>query len=86
MVGLSSDWSIEEAERIYGVSRWGGGYFKIGDNGNVHVVPNPSDPSVRIDFKAVIDEILQEGVQLPVVVRFHDVLRSQVANLNTIFK
>ncbi len=86
MVGLSSDWSIEEAERIYGVSRWGGGYFKIGENGNVHVVPNPSDPSVRIDFKAVIDEILEEGVQLPVVVRFHDVLRSQVANLNTIFK
>ncbi|MFS1701828.1 biosynthetic arginine decarboxylase [Aestuariibacter sp. GS-14] len=86
MVGLSSEWSIEEAERIYGVSRWGGGYFKIGENGNVHVVPNPSDPSVLIDFKAVIDEILEEGVQLPVVIRFHDVLRSQVANLNTTFR
>ncbi|MDO6474178.1 biosynthetic arginine decarboxylase [Alteromonas sp. 1_MG-2023] len=81
-----AEWSIEEAEKLYGVSRWGGGYFTIGDNGNVHVTPVPSDPSIRIDFKAVIDEIREEGVQFPVVVRFHDVLRSQVANLNTIFR
>ena len=81
-----SDWSIEEAERVYGVSQWGGGYFQIGENGNVHVTPVPDDPSIRIDFKSVIDEIRQEGVQFPVVVRFHDILRSQVANLNQIFR
>lgn len=81
-----AEWSIEEAEKLYGVSRWGGGYFTIGENGNVHVTPVPADPSIRIDFKAVLDEIRDEGVQFPVVVRFHDVLRSQVANLNTIFR
>ncbi|MBU2978267.1 biosynthetic arginine decarboxylase [Alteromonas sp. C1M14] len=81
-----AQWSIEEAEKLYGVSRWGGGYFTIGENGNVHVTPVPSDSSIRIDLKAVIDEIREEGVQFPVVVRFHDVLRSQVANLNTIFR
>lgn len=81
-----AEWSIEEAERLYGVSRWGGGYFTIGENGNIHVTPVPSDPSIRIDFKAVLEEIREEGVQFPVVVRFHDVLRSQVANLNTIFR
>lgn len=86
MDGTSQEWSVEEAERVYGVSRWGGGYFHIGENGNIKVTPNPSDPSIQIDFKAVIDEIHQEGVQLPVVVRFHDILRSQVANLNTIFR
>ncbi|WP_181898378.1 biosynthetic arginine decarboxylase [Alteromonas aestuariivivens] len=80
-----AEWNIEEAERVYGVSRWGGGYFQIGENGNVHITPDPKNPGVRIDFKAVIDEIHEEGVQLPVVVRFHDILRSQVANLNTIF-
>lgn len=80
-----ANWSIEEAEQTYGVSRWGGGYFHIGENGNVKVTPDPQNPSMRIDFKAVIDEILEEGVQLPVVVRFHDVLRSQVAMLNRTF-
>ncbi len=81
-----SDWSIEEAERVYGVSQWGGGYFQVGENGNVHVTPVPDVPSIRIDFKAVIEEIRQEGVQFPVVVRFHDILRSQVSSLNNAFR
>lgn len=81
-----ADWSIEEAERVYGVSQWGGGYFHVGENGNVHATPVPDDPSIRIDFKSVIEEIRQEGVQFPVVVRFHDILRSQVASLNKIFR
>lgn len=81
-----ANWSIEEAERVYGVSQWGGGYFEVGDNGNVHITPVPEDPSIRIDFKSVLEEIRDEGVQFPVVVRFHDILRSQVASLNTIFR
>ncbi|WP_430460323.1 biosynthetic arginine decarboxylase [Thalassolituus sp. LLYu03] len=78
-------WTIEDAEQLYGVSRWGAGYFRIGDNGNLHITPDPDNPSVRIDFKSVLNEIQQEGVQFPVVVRFHDILRSQVTRLNSAF-
>jgi arginine decarboxylase len=81
-----SEWTIEDAERVYGVSSWGGGYFEIGQNGNIHVIPEPHRNDVRIDMKAVIDEIRQENIQFPVVVRFHDVLRSQVITLNETFK
>jgi arginine decarboxylase len=52
----------------------------------VHVTPVPDDPSIRIDFKSVVEEIRKEGVQFPVVVRFHDILRSQVASLNKAFR
>ena len=81
-----TDWSIEEAERVYGVSQWGGGYFKVGENGNVHITPVPEDTSIQIDFNSVIEDIRKEGVQFPVVVRFHDILRSQVAGLNKAFR
>jgi len=81
----TTTWSIEEAEKTYGVSRWGGGYFRVGENGNVKVTPDPSNPSIQIDFNSVINDIKQEGIQLPVVVRFHDVLRAQVENLNNLF-
>jgi len=81
-----SIWSIEEAERVYGVSQWGGGYFQVGENGNVHITPVPENPSIRIDFNSVIEDIRKEGVQFPVVVRFHDILRSQVAGLNKAFR
>lgn len=81
-----STWSIEDAERVFGVSKWGGGYFEIGQNGNVHVVPQPHLNDVRIDLTSIVEEIRQENIQLPVVVRFHDVLRSQVVHLNETFK
>ncbi|WP_395338550.1 biosynthetic arginine decarboxylase [Ningiella sp. W23] len=84
-ISADSSWTIQDAERVYGVSSWGGGYFQIGDNGNVHVVPTPNNNDVQIDMKAVIDEIRSENIQFPVVIRFHDVLRSQVINLNETF-
>ena len=79
-------WSIEDAERTYGVSSWGGGYFKIGNNGNVHVIPDLNHADMKIDFAAVLQEIADENIQFPVVVRFHDVLRSQVVSLNESFR
>ncbi|XOV80007.1 MAG: biosynthetic arginine decarboxylase [Aestuariibacter sp.] len=81
-----SNWTIEEAEALYRVKRWGGGYFEIGDNGNLHITPNEDDESLRIDFTSVIEEIKSEGIQFPVVVRFHDILRAQVASLNKVFR
>ncbi|MBN7821513.1 biosynthetic arginine decarboxylase [Bowmanella yangjiangensis] len=81
-----ADWTIDDAERLYRVKRWGGGYFEIGENGNLHITPVPGNPQVRIDFKSVIEEMKQEGIQFPVVVRFHDILRSQVAELNQTFR
>lgn len=79
-------WTIDDSENLYRVNRWGAGYFEIGQNGNLHVTPDPSNTAIRIDFKAVVDEIKQEGIQFPVVVRFHDILRSQVAMLNQAFR
>jgi len=79
-------WTVDDSEHIYRVKRWGAGYFEIGQNGNLHVTPDPSNTDIRIDFKAVVEEIKQEGIQFPVVVRFHDILRSQVALLNQTFQ
>ena len=79
-------WTVDDSENIYRVKRWGAGYFEIGQNGNLHVTPDPLNTNMRIDFKAVVEEIKQEGIQFPVVVRFHDILRSQVALLNQTFQ
>ncbi len=81
----NKSWTIQDSEKLYGVSRWGGGYFEIGENGNLHVTPDSTNPDMRIDFKSVIDEIKEEGIQFPVVLRFHDILRSQVCLLNETF-
>ena len=81
----SNNWTIADAEHTYGVSSWGGGYFKIGDNGNIQVIPDNNQPEIKIDFADLLSEVREEKIQFPIVVRFHDVLRSQVVSLNETF-
>ncbi|RUO39245.1 arginine decarboxylase [Pseudidiomarina aestuarii] len=82
---MADNWTIDDAEELYGVRRWGAGYFSIGDNGNIQIAPNHRLPEVTIDMQEVVDEIIAEGIQLPAVIRFHDILRSQVEILNETF-
>ena len=43
-------WSIAEAGERYDVSRWGKGYFSVGNNGHLWVHPN-KEPARGIDLK-----------------------------------
>ncbi|RUO29071.1 biosynthetic arginine decarboxylase [Aliidiomarina sanyensis] len=81
-----SNWTIEDAEELYGVKRWGAGYFSIGEHGNIQISPNHRKPDVFIDMQEVLDEMQAEGIQFPAVIRFHDILRSQVEILNETFR
>lgn len=80
-----AEWNIDQAEELYGVNRWGAGYFSIGDNGNIKIAPNHRLPDITIDMQDVIDDIKAEGIQFPAVIRFHDILRSQVEFINESF-
>lgn len=81
-----SDWTIQDSENIYKVQRWGNGYFKIGNDGNLKVIPKMDEPNLQIDIPEVIKEMNADGIQFPAVIRFHDILRSQVKNLNETFR
>ncbi|MCP3428421.1 biosynthetic arginine decarboxylase [Opacimonas viscosa] len=83
---IKTQWQLEDADALYGISKWGAGYFGLNKQGNVCVTPDPTKDHLQIDFAAVIEEIKQENIQFPVVVRFHDVLRNQVAQLNETFQ
>lgn len=83
---MSTTWTIDDSEELYGVHRWGAGYFSIGKNGYIQVSPNHRDPSITIDIGEVLQEMKEEGIQFPAVIRFHDILRSQVEILNETFR
>lgn len=83
---MNAQWTIEDSEELYGVRRWGAGYFSIGESGNIQISPNHRRPDVSIDMAEVIQEMKAEGIQFPAVIRFHDILRSQVEILNETFR
>jgi arginine decarboxylase len=77
-------WTIADAAETYGISRWGGGYFSINQAGNLVVTPSEA-PGDQVDIKALVDQIQRRGLQLPLLLRFSDILRSRIELLNKAF-
>ena len=79
-----SDWSIERATQYYNVSGWGAGFFSVNEKG--HVVVHPmGQPGPMIDLMDVVEDIQERKIGFPCVVRFQDVLRARVKQINEAF-
>lgn len=80
------EWNKEAAESAYKLNKWGNGYFGINPDGKLGVFPDKDKNGPCIIIDDVIQEMKKQGIPLPSVIRFHDILRSQVANLNKTFR
>ena len=78
-------WSIAQARELYNTARWGNGYFKIDDNGQVRDCSprQPSHPGV--DLSALANELRALGYDLPVLARFSHILQDRVDTLCNAF-
>src|SRR5437868_12082762 len=81
----NSDWSIEKSLSLYNIPGWGSGYFSINPKGHLAVHPF-GQPGPAIDLMDVVDDIRERKLGFPCVVRFQDLLRSRVKQLNEVFR
>jgi arginine decarboxylase len=79
------DWSIERSLQLYNIPGWGAGYFGINPKGHLAVHPF-GQPGPAIDLMDVVDDIRERKLGFPCVVRFQDLLRSRVKQLNDVFR
>jgi arginine decarboxylase len=75
-----STWSAEAARRLFNVDRWSEGYFDIADDGRVVCRPG-GEGGAEIPLPELIEAIVAEGLNLPVLVRFQDILTDRVKKL-----
>src|SRR3954466_2358932 len=73
-------WTAREAEKLYNMKGWGLGYFRINDQGHVTVHPDGSTPR-NIDLYNIAMDLSAQGVGLPLLLRFSDILQSRIAEL-----
>src|SRR5215212_4634624 len=72
-------WTAADANDMYNIPRWGCGYFGVNDQGNLVVQPRVEGPTGgQIDMKELIDELVARGIQLPILLRFSDILRARI--------
>jgi arginine decarboxylase len=79
----ASNWSAEKSEELYGFKRWGAGHYSVDAEGFVCVQPLAEGRLIRV--LDVVHEALGTGLKAPIVIRFQDLLRHRVIQLNEMF-
>jgi arginine decarboxylase len=73
-------WTVADAERLYNMAGWGLGYFRVNAEGHVTVHPNGGEEQ-GIDLYQIATDLNAQGVGLPLLLRFSDILRSRIGEL-----
>jgi arginine decarboxylase len=79
-------WSIEDARTLYNIEGWGLGYFDINALGHAVVRPDRSHPDRELDLFELATDLAAQGVGLPMLLRFSDILRSRIETLTIGFR
>ena len=77
-------WSTADAADLYEVNRWGNGYFSVGPNGHLLVHPD-KDPTRSIDLKQLVDRLQVRGIDLPILLRFAEILQHRLGEMHRAF-
>src|SRR6478672_5307007 len=78
-------WSIAAAKALYNIEGWGIGYFDINAKGHIVVRPDANRPERELDLYEMAVDLEEQGVGLPVLLRFSDILRSRIESLSARF-
>ena len=86
IVGPRADWSIEKARALYNIEGWGAGFFDIDEHGHVVVRPDKEHPERQLSLFELANDLEEQGVAMPVLLRFSDILRSRIEALSERFE
>jgi len=73
-------WTVKDSLELYNVNGWGRDFFTINDAGHIEVTPS-GPGSARIDLRELVEDLRSRGLNLPLLIRFSDILRTRVEQL-----
>jgi arginine decarboxylase len=74
-------WTVKDAEKLYNMSGWGLGYFRINAEGHLTVHPD-ANRKRGLDLYHLATDLHAQGVGLPLLLRFSDILKSRIEALS----
>jgi arginine decarboxylase len=78
-------WTATDGAELYEVGGWGKGYFSVSSQGNLCVHPE-KDPQRSIDLKLLVDRLQLRGIDLPMLIRFGDILKHRLGDIQAAFQ
>ncbi|XP_015935276.1 arginine decarboxylase-like [Arachis duranensis] len=90
---INSHWSPSMSAELYNINGWGAPYFTVNSSGNVAVCPHSSATlgHQEIDLLKIVKKATDSiscgglGLQLPLMVRFPDILKNRLESLQSAF-
>jgi arginine decarboxylase len=86
IVSARADWDVAKARALYNIEGWGAGFFDIDERGHVVVRPDKEHPERQLSLYELANDLEEQGVAMPVLLRFSDILRSRIEALSERFK
>ncbi|HKT28178.1 biosynthetic arginine decarboxylase [Dyella sp.] len=81
---MANAWNIDVARHTYAVPYWGDGYVDVNDAGHIVIRPHgPSGPGFSLPD--IVERARADGLRLPLLVRFPDILANRLARLQGAF-
>lgn len=78
-------WTKEKSEELYNIINWSAKYFSINDKGEVTVNPYRRNDESAISLIDIISGLNERGIDMPVLLRFENILDSQITFINNTF-
>ena len=78
------NWDIKRSAKLYGTTLWGSGYFSINEAGKLEVCPVPVSGNT-VELVDVMERLEEQGITTPVVLRFDQIIASQIRRINEAF-
>jgi arginine decarboxylase len=82
---VGTPWTLDDANELYLIDRWGSGYFEAGADGLMRVAPLKERGSKIAIHDVVTEAMRDEKLRLPMLLRFQDILHHRVKTLNEAF-
>lgn len=75
-------WTLDQARDLYGIQRWGLGYFGISASGSATVQAPTPEGVKTIEFSEILDGLKQRGLNMPVMLRFENLVDDRITQLH----
>ena len=75
--------TIVTDENLYNINNWSDGYFQINAQGNIEVKKH--DSKIGVELQEIINKAHEVGLQLPLLIRFADILHDRIRKLYEAF-
>lgn len=81
---MTTSWGIQDSKELYQLPGWGEPYFSINEQGNLEVTPL-GEKGGKIDLFELVQSIQERGLNLPLLIRFSNILEDRIDHINQCF-